>query len=325
MNNPKKEWEKYDISFDFLTVLESEQLFFVAASGNQLTVYTIREKSKAPLKICKEFPQEEEEILFLASDLANHLFVVTEGENGLTATIYELKNQNNELELLKLISFEPFDLPKKVIFDRVNNLLFILGDDFLEAYKYPKVQAIFKIKAEAFSWHQATQRLLLTDSKKLYQFCKGKFRLIRVIMDHWTRLIDLTNQGILCVKDNSELYLLSYKNPNYEKFFVFPSVDSIMDRLQTEAREYFDGFDSEVDPRIGNLETTLNTVKIALETPEYLVIYANVTNYQSASRKFRYSWEDYGGTIYTQRLIKYNFKQKEYQMNTEGDILSYVL
>jgi len=342
IDNPERKWKKFKIplAFNSLTVINSERLFAVVASENTLLIYSIEEeeengmnsrieneaakdwneeeeklKNYASLKICKEFLQEEE-ILFVSSDHINRLFVVTEGERGLTATVYELKSQNDELELLRLISFEPFDLPKKVVFDRVNGLLFILGDDFLETYKYPTVliaplQAIFKIKAGAFHWHQATKRLLLVGSRKLYQFSKGKFRLIRVIRGP-AKPIGLTNQGVLCMTKKT-LDLVSYTNPNHKKEFVFPSMDYEMSRMQEASfgRFFCEGYDGEVDPRFGNLKISCKAVKIALETPDYLLIYAKVIYSQDVSQKLFDEWQQYGGTIYSQRLLKYNLRQKK--------------
>ena len=333
-----------------LAVLESEGgLLLVTASENQSTLYLIEaeevedhsddqeedsadfseekgsvisESSPLSLKICKQFSLEEE-VVFLASDHVDHLFAVTEGENGLTASIYSLKSQYNQLEVSKIFSFEPFSLPGKVVFDRVNNLLFILYDELLEIYKYHAMlavplQIISKIETTDFRWHQRTKKLLLADSGQLYQFGKGKFRLIRSI-NNSSKSIELTSQGVLCTrKDPPGLFLLSQKNPNHKKEPTLPPIEPQMKHLQDESMERFcrrGGYDTETDPKIGKLEITCLAAEILVEYPDYLLIYTNMLYYQSASQRIEYSsWDDFGGAIYTQRLLQYNFTQKEYKV-----------
>jgi len=308
---------KYKTSspFQFLTVFESGgELLFVVASNDKLIVYSIQEENQGdsedprPLELCQEFPLEGK-IVFLASDHTNNLFVVTEGPK---ADIYALKSQNNKLELQKTFSFGAFDLPRKVVFDRVCNLLFILSGDILKIYKYHAVMAtsfhiISKIKTKTFIWHQATQRLLLTGLKKLYQFGKGRFRLLRKIAGSNIKPIELTNQGILYTNTNGqEFLLLSLKNPKEQKSFTLPSVKSEMSSLKSESFErfYSCGFASDVDPRTGNLCTTFQAIKVIGETSGHLLIFANIESFQYAAQRVEHDcWRPFGGTIYTQRLL----------------------
>ncbi len=125
--NPEKSKKyKVPLPFRFLTVLESEEkLLFVTESENKLTVYSTEERKTPaaedkeeslksqnkddhsnsdddieedeflenypPLKICSEFSLEEN-IVFLASDSTNHLFITTQRETLLTAHIYSVSH-----------------------------------------------------------------------------------------------------------------------------------------------------------------------------------------------------------------------------------------
>ena len=338
LTNSKNKSKKYKISspFQFLTVLEfgGDLLFFVA-SDDKLIVYSIPEENQGdpedledlpPLKLCQEYHLQEK-ITFLASDHAHHLFLATEGSK---ADIYALKSQNNESELHRTFSFGSFDLPKKVAFDRVNNLLFILFDDNLKIYKYNAILAtsfhlITKIKTMAFIWHQATQRLLLPGLKELYQFGKGKFRLLRRIPGE-TKPIGLTHQGILCAYNSAKLFLLSQKNPKDHKSLMIPSGKSEIKYVQQESYERFGyhhhfHFYQDVEPRTGDLYSGFKTVRLVSETPGHLLIFADIESSQSASQKVGYDhWQPFGGTIYAQRLLRYNIdNQREFKIMQQDD------
>ncbi len=166
---------------------------------------------------------------------------------------------------------------------------------------------------EDSSWHPVTKKLLILRSVNLYQFDKGKFRLVRVV----PKGAELTNEGILCSKRESGLSFLPYKSPLQQKSLILPSARDEMKRLQDESFERFyrDGFESDVDPSIRDFRTNCQTVKTVVESPDYLLVYVNVCYSQSASQRVESdNWREFGGTIYTRQLLKYSLNQKEYEI-----------
>jgi len=152
------------------------------------------------------------------------------------------------------------------------------------------------------------------NSNELYQFDKGKFRLIKKI-DKEVNCLELTKDGIIGHIKKEGLYFLSQKNLKSRQLLTLPSSEDMMNNLQhkSEDRLYNDGIDSEVDPSIGPLNTDYKSIKVLKESSKTLLLFANIHQSQYASRRAfegrERCWKDFGGSLYIQRLIKYEMNQ----------------
>jgi len=303
-------------TLSLLTVLNSTELLFLGALEGSLIVYSIAEKDddkdRRVLKKLEEFKHDK--IVFLESDNVDRIFVVTD---PLIASTYTLKKQDDKVELCSLASFEVSGVPKKVLFDTRNSLLFIAYEKSLEVYKNGLIASprlIQRFTKKEFSWHQKEKKLLLLNSNELYQFDKGKFRLIKKI-DKEVNCLELTKDGIIGHIEKKGLCLISQKNSKDRKLLTLPCFKSIMEELHGKSYErlFSYGIDSEIDPSIGEFSTSCESIKLLKESPSTLLLFVDIHSYQSASqRAFKYrepSWREYGGSIYHQSLIKYEINQ----------------
>jgi len=306
-------WCKFPESLKALrsfTVLYSKELFILVALEEDLIIYTIKEEEGGKGAFSKVEEFKHEKIVFLWSDTTDHIFVVTE---SLTASIYILKNQDNKLELCRLASFEVSDIPNKVTFDAVNKLLFISYSEILHVYKcgLPKIpQLIQKFTHEnmKFSWHQETKRLLLLNSSQLYQFDKGKFRLLRTIEYSITCLV-LTKKAIIGKIEDEGFYLFSLKNPQKKKLLKVPSGEDYIGSLQDKCWNIITrfGYNGDVEPSEGSFDTLYGGIVLLNELPDTLLLLADISYSQSASQQVEYGrWKQYGGSIFTQHLMNYD-------------------
>ncbi len=302
---------KYTIPkpFHSLTVLGFDEPLFITAADKKLALYYI--KDHQPCKLLKEIPDDE--IVFLTSDSKRLLFVVS---ITLEARIYEL---SNKFELQKRASIRLPDIPKDVFIDSVNGLLFIQYEHrILEIYRnlYQNPRLIKKFRAANFSWHQSSRRLLLLSLGRLYQLQKGNFKLLKVV-DKSIGCHGLTEFGIIGMSRDERLYLISQKNPTKKTVLPLPSVEYQMKQLQDDryGNIIYDLLDHNQDKEIGDLETNFNKIKLVAEDSTHLLIYLNMDSYQSARQeRKRYDdgrYEQFGGTVYTQWLLKYNLKKED--------------
>jgi len=303
-------WYEFPETLNSFTILNSAQLLFLGATNNKLIVYSAEEvngENYGNLKISEEF--QHERIVFFASDNIDRIFVVSE---TLQVNICSLKIEENKLELCKLASFKISGIPKKIILDRVSNLLFILYDHMLEAYKYslltiPHLIQKFVDQIEDFSWHQKTRRLLIGGSNKLYQFDRRKFRLVRTI-DKKISCKELIRNKILGSIEKRGFYLISQKNPESKALLNLPSCKFILGDLRQEnwAKYYDHHFGENYDVQIGQITANYGPIRVLAESADDLLIFANISYSQSASQRIETRKTEYGGSLYIQRLIKYD-------------------
>jgi len=301
-----------------VTVLNSTELLCVGALKESLVVYSLAEKegdeTDGVIKKVEEFKSEK--VVFLESDNVDRLFVVTDSRK---ASTYTLKKQDGKLQLCELASFEISAVPKKVVFDSSNCLLFIAYDQILEVYKHDLLSIPHLIQKISnphpdFSWHEEGKKLLLLSSNELYQLDKGQFKLIQKIGKE-INCLELTRNGIIGHIKKKGLYLFSQQNPQISQLLKKPSVKSMMQKLQdrSEDRLYNNGIDSEIDPSIGSLSTDYKSIKLLDESSNTLLLFVDIHYNQYASRRAfegRSScWKQYGGSLYTQSLIKYEMSE----------------